>query len=234
MRAARSSCLIERGESTIRDPFFVNLERASFIVRSDEQLHDSVDPREARARIPESYQAKGMFLDGLACRLGRAELERLIPELVDPPRGGRYTTFRDYPQRDYFTLAWAIHRAEHPALASREGLRRVARQDFLTFGHSMIGRVVLAIARDPVSALLQMPAACERTVVGQEMKATQIGRSSVRLEVSTQDDGWERTLGQAEGVALHYRMSTTTTIVVTPTRYTLDVELTRAGEPALP
>lgn len=202
----------------------MNVERPSFIIRSHEMLHESVDRQEARARIPESYKAKGMFLDGLAKRLGKASFDRLAADLIDPPRNGRYTTFRDYPQRDHFTLTWAVYQAEYPTVPAREGLRRIARQDFLTFGNSMIGRVVLGVAGDPIAALLQMPSACAHTVVGQVMKATQTGPSSVQIEVLAEDDGWERTLGQIEGVVAHYRLATKTKVSVSSTSYTFEVE----------
>ncbi|MCC6214768.1 MAG: DUF2378 family protein [Polyangiaceae bacterium] len=198
---------------------------SSFELRHDEPLRGSADLDAMRAAIPLAYTVKGMFLSPLAHQLGRDGWARVAGQLVDPPRGGRYLAFKDYSQRDHLALAWELARTRHPGAGARQGLRLVARQDFLIFGETVIGRVMLAIVGDPISALTQMPAAYDRVVTGQKMTAARTGPSSARIEVIGEDDGWEYNLGQVEGVVMHYGRGSLCRVEVAKGRYAIEARV---------
>ncbi len=195
-----------------------------FEIQSDEALREDVDFLRAYESIPERYRIKGLFLADLARRLGPDGWEQTAQRLVDPPRAGRYTAFKDYPQRDHFTIAWALYRQLFPGVRAREGLRRVAREDFELFGRTMIGKVMLTVAGDPIHSLLLMPKAYEHVATGQRLEAERTGPRSMRLTTRCEDDGWEYTLGQVEGIVHYYGKVPRTTVEVGLGYYAFDVE----------
>lgn len=179
-------------------------------LRSTETLRDDLDVEALCDQIPPDYSVKGMFIGNMAS-LVKDQWSELEPKLVAPPRGGRYIPFKDYPQVDHFRLTVAAAVRRFPRVGTREAVRRRARDDFQVFGNSTVGKVMLAIAGDPKAALMRVPEAYRLTVKGQEVKAEELGEG-VRLTFLRHFGSWEYSVGQVEGIALHFVRSVTTEI----------------------
>lgn len=189
-------------------------------------LIGTLDTQALLEALPAAYRLEGMFFSPLVEMLGNEAWQRLLPQLEDPPARGRYVAFRDYSQRDYFVLTVAVAHARYPNLGEREGLRQLARADSATFSESTIGRVMLAMAGGAANALMRMPKAYEQVVRGQELRATRLDEHPVRIVALHDHSGWEYSLGQVEGVVLHYGATCTTKVEVFADRYAFDVAIT--------
>jgi uncharacterized protein (TIGR02265 family) len=183
----------------------------------DVPLTGEVDRDAMRQEIPSSYTVKGMFCADLAVALGSA-FPPLLAKLEQPPRGGRYLTFTDYPQRDHLVLTFALCDKRFPGLCTRQAQRLLARQDVHTLGHSTVGRIMLALAGDATAALLRVPEVFRRVTKGQQVEATVLEDGAVRIAFVENYGGWEYNLGQVEGIVAHYGR-----------RATVEVELPRPG-----
>lgn len=170
-----------------------------------------------RQEIPRSYTVKGMFCADLAEALGAA-FPPLLEKLEQPPRGGRYLTFTDYPQRDHLLLTFALCDKRFPGVDNRQAQRLLARHDVHTLGRSTVGRIMLALAGDATAALMHIPEVYRRVTHGQRVEASVGEGGEVRLDFIENYGGWEYNLGQVEGIVAHYRR-----------RPTIDVELPRQG-----
>lgn len=181
-------------------------------VGPEEPLKGDVDV-EAQARdIPPSFVVKGMFFTRLRDKLGDrwAAFEK---SLEHPPRLGIFMPFNDYPQADYLRLCGAAAAAAYPNLPLREGLRRLARDDFRVFASSTFGKVVLASVGDVHRALLTVPTVYAKMASGDwQIRGEELGDKAVCVEFSPHYGSWEYKLGQFEGLVMHYRATSRTTI----------------------
>jgi uncharacterized protein (TIGR02265 family) len=154
--------------------------------------------------LPANYVVKGMFFSRLKGRLEDC-WEEVAPTLLEPPRFGHYVPFTDYPQRDYLTLAILIAERFYTEVGTREGLRRLARDDFGVFSGSTFGRIVLTAVGDVHKALLTMADVYGKMASGDwQVKGTEVDASTVALEWWPMYGSWEYQLGQIEGLVLHY------------------------------
>ena len=163
--------------------------------------------------MPASYVVKGMFFKQLVDRIGPLGWDEVAPKLRWAPPGGKYVPFKDYPQRDHFLLACGVARRRYGAYGLREGLRRLARDDMRTFGDSTFGGVVLSLVRDARGALRKVPAVYAKVAPGDwEIVAKDLDDGGVCIEFTEFFGDWAYTLGQLEGVVMHYHASPEITV----------------------
>ena len=113
--------------------------------------------------------------------------------------------FADYPQVDYSRLTVACARELYPQLPLREGLRRVARDDFHVYFTSRLGLVMLALLGDVRSSLLRFPDMFRTVLKGGRFFAREL--SDTEIELRLEDFyGWVDCypLGSVEGLVLHH------------------------------
>lgn len=177
--------------------------------------------------MPSSYTVKGMFVAPIANRLGKAEVERLR-STFDAPLRDRYLAFRDYPQADHSRLMARLAELEYPGHSPAEALRRFARSDMQTFAGSTLGRVIMAVVGDAVSALLKIPTVYEKVAPGTVV----VGRQTpggVSLEFQPVYGAWAYQLGQVEGIAAHYGARTAVAVFEERTTKTVRFEVGLEG-----
>ena len=169
----------------------------------DVPLEGALDVEAIVASFPPSYTVKGMFCNRFTELLGR-DFEGLVANLAMPPRGGRYVPFKNYPQADYTRLSVATAAKLFPERSLREGLRRVARDDFRIFAASMFGKIVLAVAGDARATLLRVPVAYEHVAPGPAVRAEELDAATVRVVFERYHGIVEYLVGQFEGVVLAF------------------------------
>jgi uncharacterized protein (TIGR02265 family) len=173
-------------------------------VQSGLALLGSYEVEEEVASIPAGYGVKGMFFDRLVIALG-SDFESVAKSLDKPPPQGRYLGFRDYPGGDFVRLAAAVARKVYPRVGLREGVRRVALDDFRVFAESVVGRVTLAVASDARSVLNKVPFIYRSLAPGDwDISAQDLDEYTVRLDFRPFVGRWEYAIGQFEGAVLHY------------------------------
>lgn len=178
----------------------------SVVIRPTDRLEGDIDEATRNAEVPPSYVVKGMFFSRLAERLNGC-WDEILPLLRQPPRFGRYVPFSDYPQRDYLTLSIEVVERFYRDVSEREGLRRLARDDFAIFSASTFGRIVLGAIGDVHSALTTMPSVYSKVASGDwEVRGGEIDASTVMLEWVRTYGNWEYQLGQIEGLLNHWRV----------------------------
>lgn len=175
------------------------------IVRPGEPLEGTIDVEREADAIPLAYTVKGLFFMALVKMLGAEGLASVTPSLARPPRGGRYVAFQDYPQADYTRVACAVASRKYPGVGLREGMRRLAREDFTTLSTSTFGKVVMTLVRDARGALHKVPSVYERVAPGHwTVTASDLDDHTVRIEFQDYPADWAYTVGQLEGVVQHY------------------------------
>ncbi len=195
----------------------------SFTISSNERIEGTVDVEALVASIPANYTVKGMFCARFVEALA-SEYRQVEPLLVAAPRLGRYLPFHSYPQADYQRLCLATAAKRFPRIGTREAVRRVARDDLQTFASSIIGKVVLALVADVRSTLLRLPDAYARVTVGGYATAEELDAQTLRIEFHGYHGMVDYTLGQMEGVVLHYGgVSNITCNEVEPNHIVFDV-----------
>jgi uncharacterized protein (TIGR02265 family) len=162
-----------------------------------------VDVKIILSAIPKDQRLKGMFFGRFVADLG-ADWEAVAKRLVAPPKLGKYVPFFDYPLVDHADLSFTCARRRFPGISLREAVRRLARDDMKTFLGSTFGRVTAAIATTPEQALLAVPDAYRRVVVGPRYTAEARGPRRVTLELVDAFGLWEYQVGQLEGIVRHY------------------------------
>jgi len=173
-------------------------------IHSGIALLGSYDVEQEVASIPAGYGVKGMFFERLVIVLG-SDFENAAKTLEKPPPQGRYVGFRDYPGGDFARLAAAVARKVYPRLGLREGVRRVALDDFRVFADSVVGRVTLAVASDARSVLNKVPFIYRSLAPGDwDISAQDLDERTVRLDFRPFVGRWEYAIGQFEGAVLHY------------------------------
>jgi uncharacterized protein (TIGR02265 family) len=68
---------------------------------------------------------------------------------------GRWVAFKDYPGREWMSLLAECGRVVHPRALPREGIRRLGQSAYPTFAESTIGRVVMSVAGNNLTAALR-------------------------------------------------------------------------------
>ena len=172
-------------------------------VSVDVPFAGDLDVRAVLAGVPHEQRLKGMFYQPLVDELG-ADWGRVVTELVEPPRFGRFLPFTDYALVDHADLAFRAARRRHPDLGLREAIRRVARADMLTFLGSTLGRITAAVVRSPSEALLAVPGVYKSVSRGPVFSAEAQGPTQVTLWLANGYGSWEYSIGQLEGIVGHY------------------------------
>jgi len=195
------------------------------VIRSGQPLAGDFDIEQEARSIPGSNVVKGMFFNRMVELIGSG-WDSVKPTLVDPPRGARYVTFRDYPQSDYMRVTGAAAKKRHFNVPLREGIRRLARDDFDVFSASTFGRVILAVVGDARAALHRVPYVYSKLAVGDyDIRVEDLDARTVRIEFAPLYGRWEYTVGQFEGIVLHFGYQPTTRVEELPElRLRFDVE----------
>ena len=168
---------------------------------------------ELAAQLPGTHVVKGMFFKPLVKQLGDASWQELVPLLRWPPRDGRYVAFKDYPQHDHLLVSGTLARKRYSRVSTREAQRRLARDDIRTFAESTFGGVMLSLVRDARGALHKIPAVYERVAPGDwKVSAFDAEDGGVSIDFTPFFGDWSYTLGQIEGVVMHYGASPTTVV----------------------
>jgi uncharacterized protein (TIGR02265 family) len=165
-------------------------------------LQGRIDFESILTRYPENDSVKGMFFARRVDMLGG--IAPFVSELRSPPRLGRYVPFVDYPLRDYMFLLGKTVDRHYASVGSREGLRRLARDDLRIFGESVLGRVMLEVAGDAHAALMASPKAFAAVATGMKLEAESVSPTKVVLTFRHVFGAWEYNLGQLEGIVGHY------------------------------
>lgn len=170
------------------------------------------DPEIVARETPANYRVKGMYFLRLREKVGH-QWDTVAPMLDQPPEGGRYLAFKDYPQSDYTRLIAAAAARAYPRLPPREAIRRVARDDIRVFSKSTLGKVVLSVVGDARKALMTMASVYKKMASGDwKIRATELSARDVRIEFVDLHGMWEYQLGQIEGVVTHYGAGCTVTV----------------------
>jgi uncharacterized protein (TIGR02265 family) len=94
---------------------------------------------EGRIRaMPSNATAKGMFLQAVVDTAKNFGVEELTRQ--------DYTSFKDYPLREFIDLAVSAVPRIYPGLPLREGLRRLGQQVYPMFANTMIGTAIFSVA----------------------------------------------------------------------------------------
>ncbi|WP_437980494.1 DUF2378 family protein [Sorangium sp. So ce117] len=211
MRAVPRSVAPPSAPST--EGLLVGPNGASFEVRPSDPLLGNIDIDAVVAGVPESYAMKGMFFNALAATLGE-RFAQVVSTLSSPPRGGLYLPFSDYPTRDFLRLYDAAARLSHPNRSSREGYRRLARQQVGAFRESALGRITMHLATDPGAALMRYTGSLGALVKGPLARARQLGPSEVQIDISCHRGTLEYPLGNFEALVMGYGAKPTISVEV--------------------
>jgi hypothetical protein len=188
------------------------------LIHSSESLSGDYDEEEDARSMPKGFRVKGMFFSRLVEELGGG-FANVRTRLSDPPRDA-YVAFRDYPSSDYTRVMAAAARRRYPDVGLREASRRLARDDMHVFGASTLGRVVLSVVGDARGALLKTPFVFEKLAPGEwRVDAHDVDARTVRIEFVPLYGRWEYTLGQLEGIVLHYEPATAIRVEELPNQH---------------
>jgi uncharacterized protein (TIGR02265 family) len=172
-------------------------------LRPEAALTGSLDLEAIVAAFPPTYTVKGMFCARYAALLSD-EYAPLSTKLISPARGARYVAFKDYPQADYTRIVAAAANKVFPNLPLTEAVRRVARDDFQTFGTSVFGKVLMTLVGDPHTALKHLPDAYARVAPGPNVWTEDIDARTIRLVFRRHRGIAEYVLGQLEGIVMTF------------------------------
>jgi uncharacterized protein (TIGR02265 family) len=201
-------------------------------VLSGEPIHDSdaligdYDLEASALAIPSDrgLVVKGMFFHRHVDILG-PEWHAVLETLTEPPRSGRYLAFGDYHSADYVRVSGRAARKRYPGVGAREALRRLAREDFDVFATSTLGRVIMTVVTDARGALHKSPFVYEKLAPGDwRVVVTDLDERRLRMEFTPFYGRWEYTLGQVEGVVLHYRSTSVVRVSELSDRICFEVE----------
>jgi uncharacterized protein (TIGR02265 family) len=180
-------------------------------LRPEAALTGSLDLEAIVASIPANYTVKGMFCARYSALLEK-EYDKLSRKLIAPTRDGRYVAFKDYPQADYTRIVAAAAAKSFPNMPLPEAVRRIARDDFRTFGASVFGKVLMTLIGDPATALRYLPDAYARVAPGPNVWAEDLDPRTIRLVFRRQRGFVEYILGQLEGIVLAFNRTPLVTV----------------------
>jgi uncharacterized protein (TIGR02265 family) len=180
-------------------------------LRPEAALTGSLDLEAIVASFPPSYTVKGMFCARYVALLGD-EYANLSWMMIAPARNARYLAFKDYPQADYTRLVAAAAAKVFPHMPLPEAVRRIARDDFETFGTSVFGRVLMTLIGDPAAALRYLPDAYARVAPGPNVWTEELDAGTMRLVFRRQRGFVEYILGQLEGVVIAFNRAPIVTV----------------------
>jgi uncharacterized protein (TIGR02265 family) len=180
-------------------------------LRPEAALTGSLDLEAIIAAFPPAYTVKGMFCARYAALLGD-DYAALAPKLIAPARGANYVAFKDYPQADYTRIVATAAAKVFPKLPLTEAVRRVARDDFQTFGTSVFGRVLMTLVGDPHTALKHLPDAYARVAPGPNVWTEDLDSRTIRLVFRRHRGIAEYMLGQLEGIVMTFNRAPIVTV----------------------
>ncbi len=180
----------------------VPLSLASLSDSHDELCEFDVETR--LGALAPHHTVKGMFTAEVVRQLRSDELDRVKKELVAPPRTA-HRAFTDYPVVDHQRLTITLVRRLHPNLSIAEALRRFERSNASRFADTTLGRVMVAMLRDPAAGLLKLPEIGRMVSNVGHIRASRAGDHAVRL-VYTSYSGFldSAIIGSLEGVVMFF------------------------------
>lgn len=180
------------------------MEMLSYSAKSDETLAGDIDLAALHARTPASFSVKGLFHADLVGELPAHRWAAVCRDLQAPPANGRHVLLQNYPVRDYQRIIHAYATEMFADLGVREGFRQAGRRVFPTFAKSTLGRPIVALVSDPMSAILTYPSTYHLAATGGLASAKKHGPRSVTVRWDEYDGSSEFALGVLEGVVLGY------------------------------
>ncbi len=169
-----------------------------FATTADVPLHGDIDLTKLVEAIPAAHTLRGMFFNRYVAALG-AEWEELAPTLADPAKHGRYHAFEHYSARDYVRLFDRVARARFPG-STREAYRLLARGEVEVFAESTLGKVTMALLRDPGAALMRYPEVYKMLVLGPHVSCVRRGPRCIAVTYDQHLGSVEQSLGVVEGI----------------------------------
>ncbi len=130
--------------------------QTTFTVTPGVPLSTDFDVDARLAALAAHHTVKGMFTAAVVRQLRPDEFQKVKTELVAPPRAA-HRAFADYPVVDHQRLTVTLVRRLHPTLPIAEALRRFERSNASRFADTTLGRVMVAMLRDPAAGLLKLP-----------------------------------------------------------------------------
>lgn len=127
-----------------------------YLVEVDDPLTGDVDLDAILATVPDATTLKGMFCARYVAAIDEP-WDEIVEDLTAPPKGGKYTSFEDYPMADYLRLMDRAARNRFPRSSTREAYRLLGRGDIEVFAESTLGKVTFSLLRDPAAALARYP-----------------------------------------------------------------------------
>jgi uncharacterized protein (TIGR02265 family) len=156
--------------------------------------------------VPSHHTIKGAFVASNAT-FAAPEWGTLEKKLLNPPKGGKYLPFSDYPLADYLRVTDAAARRKFPKVSSREAHRLLSRSTFDVFSQTTLGKVTMSMVTTPNAALLKYQDIFNRMVSGARVVVTEKGPNTLDLEFREYYSTQEAIYGVIEGVILAYRQA---------------------------
>lgn len=191
-------------------------------IKANEPLVGDIDLAALLREIPSDHVLKGMFFTRYAASLSQ-EWSSVEGELTSPPsRGEKYHAFEFYPLTDYLRLFDRVARARFPG-ATREAYRLLARGEVDVFADSTLGKVTLALLRDPGGALMRYPETFGVLAKGPEATSKRLGDRAVRISFTRYAGAIEYAIGVLEGLVIAFEETPTIDLDKNPAGVILDV-----------
>ena len=180
------------------------LARGSFAgVSPSAPLVGELDVESHARAMPADYRVRGVFFSRCLEDLGRDALAKL--SLLEPPPGGNYEPFDEYPTADYMRVFGAAARRAHPAASAREAWRRYAREEVVAFSRTMLGGVTMSVMNEPTTALLRYPEVFQSLARGPVASAKKLDDRVVAIELRNAFAPIEYAIGVLEGIVMLYK-----------------------------
>jgi uncharacterized protein (TIGR02265 family) len=113
----------------------------------DPDWNASFDLEAYLAAIPATATTKGMFFD--------SPIRQARERAGEAPGREHYSSFKDYPIREYVEVIVRCAELGYPESSVREGLRQIGRRIYPAFFDTMIGKVIFKFAGDDIHAALR-------------------------------------------------------------------------------
>ena len=177
--------------------------------------HD-VDAEAVLARIDTKQRIRGMFVLPIVQLLTPSAKAAVLATLDERPRGGTFLPFLGYSRRDYLRIVLAAADAGDPALSRAQRIRAIARNDFVTFSESLLGRTIRAAVSTTTAAILKTPSVYDAVAPapGARISARALADGRLELRYERYPLLWPYHLGQLEGMAVAFGNHTVTDVDV--------------------
>lgn len=164
-----------------------------------------LDVERTLAKVPDSAQVKGIFLDGVEKIVAR-DVEDGVKRLYQGLVRDRYVAFKSYSRAEVMRVEVRSAELLFPELPLRDALRKAAQKVYPFFLESMVGRVLFGVLGNDVDTVIRLGPKGYRMVTNfGAVQAHHLGERHWRYHFqdyySWLDCG---DVGIVEGIILHY------------------------------